>query len=1258
MSTWSEQRKPRSVAPARPRTYAELQVTTNFTFLEGGSHAEELVAAAKALGLSAIAVTDRNTLSGAARMYLAAEEAGLRLVVGARLELENTLESENSGEFEDTGAPGLLCFPTDRTAYGRLCKLLTLGQRRAGKGQCRLTLADVAAHAIGQIFVALPPAAWNWRETAGAEVTSLQETGTAPGFAETQLAISPARPPPVLPWQKRRTTFAAALSHWRSTLAPAPVYLAATHRYNGDDRARIAGLAALAARCGTPLVATNDVLYHAAHRRPLQDVLTAIREKCTVAEAGLKLQANAERHLKSPSEMARLFAGHEDALARTLEIMEACKFSLKELVYEYPDEPVPAGMTPQGRLEDLTADGVLWRYPDGVPDKIAGIIARELELIAELAYAPYFLTVHDIVQFARSQGILCQGRGSAANSAVCYCLGITSVNPAEVDLLFERFISPERKEPPDIDVDFEHERREEVIQYIYARYGRERAGLAATVISYRARSAVREVGKVMGLSQDTVAALAGMVWGTRSGGELPDRHVREAGLDPTDPRLARVLELTQELMGFPRHLSQHVGGFVLTRGPLSEVVPIGNAAMAERTNIEWDKDDLDAMGLLKVDILGLGMLTCIRKGFELLLKHYGRTCTLGSVPRDDPAVYDMLCAADSVGVFQVESRAQMNMLPRLKPRCFYDLVIEVAIVRPGPIQGDMVHPYLRRRSGAEPEHYPSPAPEHGPADELRQILGKTKGVPLFQEQAMRIAMVAAKFSSQEANELRRAMATFRRKGTIGLLEEKMVTRMVARGYTQDFAQRCFNQIKGFGDYGFPESHAASFALLVYVSAWLKCHYPAVFAAALLNSQPMGFYAPAQIVRDAREHGVEAREADVSHSDWDCTLEPGGGGGWALRLGLRQIDGLRQDEVARLVAARGAIAPSGPLPEGERAGTNKDAPGDYQAADGSGLRSPPHLVPRAKGEGQGEGSLYAAQPKSDVAALSLQSIDAIRQHARVQVATLERLAAADAFRSLGLDRRQALWEVRALPASLPLPLFSWAETRETGEDEAVMLPQMPLSEHVVNDYQTLRLSLKAHPMHFLRPQFKTDGVAACSDLRQLQDGVRVSLAGVILVRQRPGTAKGVVFMTLEDETGVANAVVWPQMLERYRKVVMGARLILIRGRIQRHENIIHLVAEHLEDRSFWLQRLAEDAPPMPIAVAHADAVLRPEPRPARGEALLAPGDSRSGSRPPGEALLAPGAGRSGSRPQERVPPAAGKSAHPRDARIIPKSRDFH
>ena len=687
-----------------------------------------------------------------------------------------------------------------------------------------------------------------------------------------------------------RLDFESQLRRIKQALGPRTrLYLAASHSYRGDDRARIASLAQLASRVGLPLVATGAVLYHAAHRRPLQDVLTCIREKCTIHDAGLKLEANAERHLKPPQEMARLFAGHEDALARTVEIADACTFSLDELKYEYPDEPVPEGKTPQSHLEDLTWEGAAWRFPGGIPPHVRDTLVKELALIEELAYARYFLTVHDIVHYARRLDILCQGRGSAANSAVCYCLAITNVDPTEIDLLFERFVSPERKEPPDIDVDFEHERREEVIQYIYARYGRDRAGIAATVISYRGRSAVRQVGKALGLSEDTVAALATTIWGL-SNSALPEEYVRQAGLDPSDPLLSRCLELTQELLGFPRHLSQHVGGFVLTRGPLSEVVPIGNAAMEDRTFIEWDKDDLDALGLLKVDVLGLGMLTCIRKGFALIKEHYGRELSLGTVPPDDPAVYDMLCKADSIGVFQVESRAQMNMLPRLKPRKFYDLVIEVAIVRPGPIQGDMVHPYLRRRCGDEAVEFPSPHPDHGPADELKQVLGKTLGVPLFQEQAMRLAMVAAKFSGPEANELRRAMATFRRRGTIDRLHEKMVSRMTARGYPAEFAERCFNQIKGFGEYGFPESHAASFAHLVYVSAWLKCHYPAAFAAALLNSQPMGFYAPAQIVRCAVDHGVEAREVDINHSLWDCTLEPASPRGARSRGGVAQIEG--------------------------------------------------------------------------------------------------------------------------------------------------------------------------------------------------------------------------------------------------------------------------------------------------------------------------------------------------------------------------------
>ena len=1146
--------------------YAELQAVSNFSFLRGGSHAEELAATAKALGLEALAVADRNTLAGIVRAHTAAKQVGLRLVVGTRLDLQD--------------APSLLVYPTDRAAYGRLCRLLTLGQGRAEKGDCTLFLDDVAAHAQGQVFIALAPA------------------GAPAGVA----ALAP------------------ALARLRDAL-DAPLHLAASHAYRGDDRARIAALDRLARQAGVALVATGDVLYHAAHRRPLQDVLTCIREKCTIQEAGLRLEVNAERHLKGPQEMARLFQGYEGALTRACEIAEACRFSLDELVYEYPDEPVPAGKTPQAHLEDLTWAGAAERYPEGLPPKIEKTLARELALIGQLGYAPYFLTVHDIVRFAREKDILCQGRGSAANSAVCYCLGITSVNPAEIDLLFERFVSPERKEPPDIDVDFEHERREEVIQHIYERYGRDRAGLAATVISYRARSALREVGKAMGLTEDTVSALAGTVWGSRSSG-LPETHVRQAGLDPADPLLCRTLELTDELIGFPRHLSQHVGGFVLTRGPLSELVPIGNAAMEDRTVIEWDKDDLDALGLLKVDVLGLGMLTCIRKCFDLLEAHYGRKLTLASVPREDPAVYDMLCRADSIGVFQVESRAQMNMLPRLRPRKFYDLVIEVAIVRPGPIQGDMVHPYLRRRDGLEPVDYPEPSPEHGPPDELRDVLEKTLGVPLFQEQAMRIAIVAAKFTPDEANQLRHAMATFRRRGTINALKEKFVGRMIARGYPPEIAERCFKQIEGFGEYGFPESHSASFSLLVYISSWLKCHYPEVFACGLLNAQPMGFYAPAQIVRDAREHGAEARPVDVNRSHWDSTLEPARDGTWALRLGLRQIDGLSQDEAEHIVKVREdpATPPMTASPEPQITQDNEP-----QKIPPPLFCAPPPLAPPPRGEGLGGKKRRGggetknqAKPQNRPASAATPFRDAhdLWRRAGVRRATLERLAAADAFRSLGLDRRQALWQVRALGEDAPLPLFAQADAKDTGPEPEVALPRMPLSEHVINDYQTLRLSLKAHPMRFLRPRFRAARVATCADVQAMRDGQPVTVAGVVLVRQRPGSAKGVVFMTLEDETGVANAVIWPKVLARYRKIVMGARLVHIRGRIQRHQAIIHIVANRLEDRSSWLTLLSEGARAVASPLAHADEVVRPTP----------------GSWHP--------------------------RRHPRNMRIIPKSRDFH
>ncbi len=754
-------------------TYAELQVISNYSFLSGASHPEQLVTTAKELGLSAIGIADCNTLAGVVRAHVAAKEAGIRLVVGARLDLAD--------------GPSLSVYPTDRAAYGRLCRLLTLGKRRAEKGECLLFLEDVYAHAEGQIFILIP--------------SGVHRAGDFHEGARTDCEVS----------LKRRS------------ISRPPVSIAAM---TGGG---IAELDAIARPSGAPLVATGDIHYHVPERRPLQDVLTCIREHCTIREAGYRLHANAERHLKPPSEMARLFAGYEEAVARTQEIVEACRFNLDQLAYNYPIEPVPPGKTPQEHLVDLTWKGAEKRYPDGIPEKVRVSLNKELKLIGELNYAPYFLTVHDIVSWAKSEKnqILCQGRGSAANSAVCYCLSITAVDPARFDLLFERFISAERKEPPDIDVDFEHERREEVMQYIYDRYGRERAGIAATVICYRARSAVRDVGKVFGLSEDSISALSGMVWGWSSKG-IPDEQVRQAGLDPADPDLGRTLVLSRALIGFPRHLSQHVGGFVLTQDPLCEVVPIGNAAMEDRTFVEWDKDDLNALGILKVDILALGMLTCIRKGFAMIEKHYGPRYTLETVPQERPEVYDMLCRADAIGVFQVESRAQLSMLPRLKPREFYDLVIEVAIVRPGPIQGKMVHPYLKRRSGEEEEIFPSPSPDHGPPDELRRILDKTCGVPLFQEQAMQLAIVAAEFTPEEANRLRRSMATFRRLGTIGEFRDKFVNGMTRRGYDGEFAARCFKMIEGFGDYGFPESHAASFALLVYVSAWMKWAHPEVF----------------------------------------------------------------------------------------------------------------------------------------------------------------------------------------------------------------------------------------------------------------------------------------------------------------------------------------------------------------------------------------------------------------------------------------------
>jgi error-prone DNA polymerase len=947
------------------------------------------------------------------------------------------------------------------------------------------------------------------------------------------------------------TDFAGVIPHLVHSL-PTLRHVAACYLYRGDDVARINALDALARAHGLGLLATNDVLYHEPARRPLHDVMTAIRHRTTVAAAGLLLEPHAERHLKSPAEMIRLFERWPHAIAAARALADACTFALTELRYEYPEEICPPGRDAQGWLEEQTWIGAKWRYPAGVPEAVRQTLHRELALIGKLNLATYFLTIKDIVDFARAQDppILCQGRGSAANSAVCYCLGVTAVDPARHALLFDRFISEERKEPPDIDVDFEHERREEVIQYIYRRYGRHRAGLCATVIHYRPRMAIREVGKAMGLTEDVTGALARTVWGSW-GDDVGARNVAQAGLDPDDPHLRRVIRLAEAMIGMPRHLSQHVGGFILTQGPLIETVPVGNGAMPDRSFIEWDKDDIDALGIMKVDVLALGMLTCIRKCLDLLAAHHGRDLTLASVPREDPAVYDMLCKGDSLGVFQVESRAQMNMLPRLRPREFYDLVVEVAIVRPGPIQGDMVHPYLKRRRGDEAVVIPAPDPRHGPPDELTSILARTYGVPIFQEQAMKIALDAAKFSSLEANRLRKAMATFRSRGMVSELEELMVGRMIARGYDPDFAARCFNQIKGFGEYGFPESHAASFAHLVYVSSWLKCHYPAAFACALLNAQPMGFYAPAQIVRDARDHGVVVHPPDVNHSEWDSTLE-----GAALRLGLRQIDGLHEVHAAALIAVR-----------------------------------------------QHEGRYH------DLADL--------RARAGLSPAVIERLASADAFGSLGLSRREALWQARSLIAAPDLPLFAALGARDEGvEAVRTRLPVMPAGEEVVADYQTLRLSLKAHPMAFLRPRLAERGFVRACDLKTRKTRAMIHVAGVVLVRQQPGSAKGVCFITLEDETGVINLVIWPDLKEKQRKVVMGARLMEVRGRVEYDDEVIHVIAAHLTDASDDLAQLSDQA--FNPVLARADEVARP-----------------IGGRTP--------------------PPTRG---HPRDVRVIPKSRDFH
>ena len=1078
--------------------FAELVAATNYSFLRGASHPSDMVGRALELGMAGIGIADKNSVAGVVRAWvalneaceqaqMALEEIDFKLIVGARL------------VFADA-TPDIIAYPASRHGWGQLTRLLTIGNRRAEKGDCFLHFADLIAHAEDLLLIVM-----------GDEG---QE------FLLRRLAEA----------------------------RPGAVWLGVSMPRSGNDRRRLARLKRLTERTGVPLLATNDALYAYPSDRPLQDAVTCIREGVTISQAGRLLAANAERHLKSPQEMARLFNDCPESIEESLRFLDRIHFRLDELRYEYPHEPVPDGWTPQGWLEHLVMAEASRRFPDGLPPKWQKVLDEEFGLIRKCQYANYFLTVHDIVHFARNQDppILCQGRGSAANSLVCYLLGITPIDPVENNLLFTRFLSEERREPPDIDVDFEHERREEVMQYVYRRYGRERAGIAATVIHYRSRSTVREVGKALGLSEDVTARLASTTWGSYEN-ELEDERYAEAGLTLANPEIVRLKTIVERLLKFPRHLSQHVGGYVLTEGRLDEIVPIHNAAMEDRTFIEWDKDDIDALGLMKVDVLALGMLTCIRKSFDLMRLHGLGDWQLDTVPPEDPAVYDMLCKGDSIGVFQVESRAQINMLPRLKPRCFYDLVIEVALVRPGPIEGDMVHPYLRRRNGEEKIELPSPGPPHPPG-ELQDVLGKTFGVPLFQEQAMKIAIVAAGFTPDEANGLRRAMATFRNAGTIHRYESKMVEGMVRRGYERDFAERCYNQIKGFGSYGFPESHAQSFAKLVYVSAWLKCHYPAVFTCALLNSQPMGFYAPAQLVRDAREHGVEVLGADINASDYDNLLEGQEDGALAIRLGFRQVDGFRQEWAEKLVAARDS---------------------DFT------------------------------------------HVEQLGQRAGLPSRALRLLADADAMGSIALKRREALWEARRTPQGV-LPLFAQAEAAELGEEPPIELPAMPFPEEVVTDYQVTRLSLKGHPMQFLRPVFSQEGVLSCAEAAYARNGKIKRVAGVVLIRQRPGKGNAL-FITLEDETGITNVLLWARDFERYRRQVMAARLMEVEGEIQRSkEGVMHLIARRVFDRSDLLNGLTDNAP------------LRPPMSRADG-------------------------------PQNPPDP---RHDHPRNVRILPRSRDFH
>ena len=1052
--------------------YAELQVTSHFSFLRGASGCDELFATAALLGIEALAIVDRNSLAGIVRAHEAAKTTGVRLVVGCRLDLADGMS--------------VLVYPTDRPAYSRLCRLLSLGKKRGGKAKCHLEWADLVAYREGLLAVLLPDHA---DDGCGLRLRRLREA-----FGDR-------------------------------------AYMALSLRRRPNDQLRLHELSNLATRMRVPTIATNDVLFHAPDRRILQDVVTCIRHNVTIDALGERRERHADRYLKPPEEMHRLFGRYPEALARTLQIAERCRFSLDELAYQYPEERDDPALTPQETLAKLTWEGAAERYPEGLPDSVRAALEHELRLIEKLQYAPYFLTVNSIVRFARSKDILCQGRGSAANSAVCYVLGITSIDPGRNDLLFERFVSEERREPPDIDVDFEHERREIVMQWVFETYGRDHAALCSTVIRYRSKGALRDVGKALGLTEDLIKTLSSQVWGWSEEGVEP-KQVEELNLNLGDRRLRLALDLARQLMGAPRHLSQHPGGFVLTHDRLDELVPIEPAAMVDRQVIEWDKDDIDALKFMKVDVLALGMLTCMKRGLDLLADHKGVQLDLATIPAEDPRTYAMIRKADTLGTFQIESRAQMSMLPRLRPRTFYDLVVQVAIVRPGPIQGDMVHPYLRRREGLEPVHYPKP--------ELERVLGKTLGVPLFQEQAMRVAIECAGFTPGEADMLRKSMATFKFTGGVSHFRDKLINGMVDNGYEPEFAEHTFKQLEGFGSYGFPESHAASFALIAYASAWLKCWHPDIFCAALLNSQPMGFYAPAQIVRDAQDHHVEVRPVCINASRWDCTLEPTGDDGrFAVRLGLRMVKGLANANAAAIVSARA------------------DTP--------------------------------------------FASIDDLWRRAGVPVAALVQIAEGDGFRpSLSMARREALWAIKALRDE-PLPLFAAATAHEQQfvpeiSEAAVSLRPMTAGSEVVEDYGHIGLSLRSHPVAFLRDDLRRRRIFTCQQAMDARDGRWLEAAGIVLVRQRPGSAKGVMFITLEDETGIANLVVWPQVFEKNRRIILSAGMFAVRGRIQREGEVVHLVAQRLTDLSADLASVGDRDAAFPLPHGRGDEFHHGSPTP--------------------------------------------------------------